>query len=287
MDRRNFIGKTMALGAASIVAPSIKTYSAISSSPQIIKDDISIAQWALVQELRDGKWKTLDFPKVAREDFDINGIEFVNTLFEVPHMDYLNQLKKNADDHGVTMVLIMVDAEGDPCSPDKKVRRQFDINHRKWIDIANYLGCHSIRTNCRGSEGDDKKDGLKWAADAYNMLLEYAIPANISVLIENHGGFSNDADWMVKLMEKVDSKYFGTYPDWRSPSDEFDNFDYLKKTLPYAGGMSYRNQPTEEGSAKMIKLAKDMGFSGWWGIESSGRDAIRQGKEILTKYLSL
>ncbi len=287
MDRRNFIGKTMALGAASMVTPSIRAYSVNSASPQIRKDDISIAQWALVQELRDGKWKTLDFPKVAREDFDINGIEFVNTLFEVPHMDYLNQLKKNADDHGVTMVLIMVDAEGDPCSPDKKVRRQFDINHRKWIDIAHYLGCHSIRTNCRGSEGDDKKDGLKWAADAYNMLLEYAIPANISVLIENHGGFSNDADWMVKLMDKVDSKYFGTYPDWRSPSTEFDNFDYLKRTLPYAGGMSYRNQPTEEGSAKMIKLAKDMGFSGWWGIESSGRDAIRQGKEILTKYLSL
>jgi sugar phosphate isomerase/epimerase len=287
MNRRNFIGKTMVLGAASMVAPSIKAYPAISTSPQIRPDDISIAQWALVQEIRDGKWKTLDFPKIAREDFDINGIEFVNTLFEVPHMDYLNQLKANADAFGVTMVLIMVDAEGDPCSPDKKVRRQFDINHRKWIDIAHYLGCHSIRTNCRGRERDSKDDGLKWAADAYDMLLEYAIPANISVLIENHGGFSNDADWMVKLMEKVDSKYFGTYPDWRQPSDSFDNFDYLKKTLPYAQGMSYRNQPTEEGSAKMIKLAKDMGFSGWWGIESSGRDAIRQGKEILTKYLSL
>ena len=96
----------MALGAASMVTPSIKAYSSISSSPQLRKDDISIAQWALVQEVRDGKWKTLDFPKVAREDFDINGIEFVNTLFEVPHIDYLNQLKKNADDYGVTMVSI-------------------------------------------------------------------------------------------------------------------------------------------------------------------------------------
>ena len=287
MDRRNFIGKTMALGAAGMVAPSLQALSSNSSGPWLRPDDISIAQWALVQEIRDGKWKTLDFPKVAREDFDINGIEFVNTLFEVPHMNYLNELKANADTHGVTMVLIMVDAEGDPCSPDKKVRKQFDINHRKWIDIASYLGCHSIRTNCRGQEGDNPEDGIKWAADAYNMLLEYAIPANISVLIENHGGFSNDADWMVKLMEKVDSKYFGSYPDWRAPSDEFDNVDYLKKTLPYAGGMSYRNQPTEELSAKMIKMAKDMGFSGWWGIESSGRDAIRQGKEILTKYLSL
>ena len=285
MDRRNFLEKTLVLGAAGMVSPSLTGFVTAQAEPAIMKDDISIAQWALVQEIRDGKWKTLDFPRIAREDFDINGIEFVNTLFEVPHMDYLNQLKTNANANGVTMILIMVDAEGDPCSPDKKVRRQFDINHRKWIDIANYLGCHSIRTNCRGSEGDSEEDGLKWAADAYNMLLEYAVPANINVLIENHGGFSNDADWMVALMEAVDNKYFGTYPDWREPSDSFDNVEYLKKTLPFAKGMSYRNQPTEELSAKMIRLSKDMGYSGWYGIESSGRDAIRKGKEILTKYL--
>ena len=64
-----------------------------------IKDDISIAQWSLVDEIREGLWTTLDFPKLAREEFDINGIEFVNTLFEVPHMNYLNQLKKNAEEH--------------------------------------------------------------------------------------------------------------------------------------------------------------------------------------------
>ena len=88
-----------------------------------------------------------------------------------------------------------------------------------------------IRTNCRGQEDDSPEDGLKWAADAYNMLLEYAIPANIGVLIENHGGFSNDAGWMVRLKKEVDHPLFG--------------------------------------------------------IESSGKEAIRTGKEILTKYLTL
>lgn len=285
MDRRKFVEKTLAASAAGLVTPSVMGNLNQQSKPFVRKDDISLAQWALVQEIREGKWKTLDFPGIAREDFDINGIEFVNTLFEVPTMNYLNQLKRNAENHGVEMVLIMVDAEGDPCSPDKKVRRQFDINHRKWIDIARYLGCHSIRTNCRGDESMSADDGLKWAADTYNMLLEYAVPANISVLIENHGGFSDDAGWMVKLMEKVDNLYFGTYPDWRAPSDEFDNYKYVKKTLPYAKGTSYRNQPTEEQSANMVKLCQDMGYSGWYGIESSGRDAIRQGKEILQKYL--
>jgi len=86
-------------------------------------------------------------------------------------------------------------------------------------------------------------------------------------------------------MKKVNNLYFGTYPDWRSPSDNFDNYEYLQKTLPYAGGMSYRNQPTEEITAKMIKLCKETGYRGWYGIESSGREEIKKGKELLKKYL--
>jgi sugar phosphate isomerase/epimerase len=249
------------------------------------KTDISLAQWALVEEINAGKWTTLDFPKIARQDFDINGIEFVNTLFAVPTETYLRQLKKNAEDHNVTMVLIMVDDEGDGCSPTREGRKQFSINHRKWIDIANFLGCHAIRTNCRGPENVNKDEALKWATESYHMLLEYARPSNIKLLIENHGGVSNDADFMVSLMKVVNDPDFGTYPDWREPAADFDNFNYLKKVLPYAGGMSYRNQPTEELTKKMIDLSKSSGYKGWYGIESNGRREIKKGKELLLKYL--
>ncbi len=285
VNRRDFLQKSAIVGATSILAPGLIASLGASPTPRMVSDDISIAQWALVQEIRDGKWKTLDFPRIAREDFDINGIEFVNTLFEVPTLYYLNALKRNAEDHGVTMVLIMVDDEGETCTPSKEERKQTVINHQKWIDIANYLGCHAIRTNCRGPQNAPKDEALKWAAETYNMMLEYAIPANISVLIENHGGLSNDADWMVALMKEVNNLYFGSYPDWRGPGPDFDNVDFLRKMLPYAGGNSYRNQPTEELTAQMIKMCRDAGYRGWYGIESSGRDAIVQGKALLKKYL--
>ena len=224
-------------------------------------------------------------PKIAKNDFGLNGIEFVNTLFEVPTEGYLRQLKRNAANNGVTMVLIMVDDEGDGCSPTKEERRQFEINHRKWIDAAAYLGCKAIRTNCRGPQGVSREEALKYSTETYQMMMEYAVPAKISVLIENHGGISNDADWMVSLMKEVNNLYFGTYPDWREPADNFDNVDYLLKMLPYAGGMSYRNQPSEELTAKMIRLAKDSGYRGWYGIESSGREEIKKGIALLKKYL--
>lgn len=297
ISRRGFIEKTALAGAASMLAPGLVMEAKALATPDLAipdlatpgltSDDISLAQWALVKEIRDGEWKNLDFPRIAREDFGLNGIEFVNTLFEVPTVSYLNRLKKNADEHGVSMVLIMVDAEGNGCESTPELRKQFVVNHRKWIDIAHYLGCKAIRTNCIGPRDVDKDEALKWAAESYHMLLEYAVPAGISVCIENHGGVSNDADWMVRLYEEVNNLYFGSYPDWRAPSDKFDNVEYLEKMLPWAVGMSYRNQPTEELTAKMIKMSRDAGYRGWYGIESSGREAILQGKDLLKKYLEI
>lgn len=285
ITRRDFFEKSMIVGAAGIVAPSLMSSALPHATPRVVKDDISLAQWALVDEVKSGKWKTLDFAKVAKNDFGLNGIEFVNTLFEVPTEGYLRQLKKNAEDNGVTMVLIMVDDEGDGASATKQERRQFEVNHRKWIDAAYFLGCSAIRTNCRGPEKVSKEEALKYATETYHMMMEYAVPANISVLIENHGGVSNDADWMVSLLKEVNNLYFGSYPDWRSPSPGFDNVNYLEKMLPYAGGLSYRNQPTEELTAKMIRMSKDSGYRGWYGIESSGRDEIKKGISLLKKYL--
>lgn len=278
MDRRSFI-YTSTLSTAFSLSPIPRL------NKNYMKNDISLAQWALVDEIKAGKWKNLDFPRIAREDFNLNGIEFVNTLFEVPTEGYLKKLKANAAAHGVKMLLIMVDDEGDGASDTAIGRKQFEINHRKWIDIANYLGCSTVRTNCRAIASANKDEALKWAIESYQNLLVYAKPANINIVIENHGGVSNDADWMVRLMKAVNDPFFGTYPDWRTPSKDFDNVDYLRKTLPYAKGMSYRNQPTEELSAQMIKISQDGGYQGYFGIESSGREAIHQGIGILKKYM--
>jgi len=286
LTRRTFLGKSLALGAG-VGGLSLINNSILNAAPRPVKDDISIAQWALVDEIRSDQWTNLDFPQIAREVFDINGIEFVNTLFELPTYSYLKKLKSNAEKYKVKMVLVMVDDEGETCDPSKEERMQAVVNHQKWIDIAKFLGCHAVRTNCRGPLDAPRAQALEWAADSYHRMLEYAAPKEIKICIENHGGWSNDADWMVELFKKIDHPFFGSYPDWRSPSRDFDNVDYLKKMLPFAVGLSYRNQPTEELTAQMIKMCRDGGYRGWYGIESSGRDGIKQGKELLKKYLKI
>ena len=285
LTRRSFIGKSLALGAVGLSGLTAGSSMPVHARLNTVKDDISLAQWALVKEMREGLWKNIDFPRIVREDFDINGIEFVDSLFEVPTYKYLNKLKKNADDHGVTMVLIMISDEGVLGSSDKKERKQALINHRKWIDIAAYLGCHAIRTDCHGTKGASPEETLKYAAESYNEMLEYAIPAKVSILIENHGGISDDPDMMVTLMKEVNNLYFGMLPDWRQPGQKFDNVERVRKLLPYSQGMSFRNQPTDELTEKMINMCRDGGYRGFYGIESSGREEIKRGKKILDRVL--
>src|SRR5437879_3237564 len=143
-------------------------------------DDISLAAWSINRSFFGAhRRKNLDLPRIAREQFNINGIEFVNQFFENPMLGYLNQLRKNADTYGVRFVLIMVDmvdGEGDMSTHDKKERMQAAIAHRKWVDIAHYLGSHAIRCNMGGPRQDWNQDAdlTSRSAESFNNLLEYA-----------------------------------------------------------------------------------------------------------------
>src|SRR5271165_5165419 len=108
---------------------------------------ISLAEWSLHKALFKKEIDNLDFPKIAREQYGIEGVEFVNQFFKDKATDsaYLKELKKIANDHGVTCVLIMIDGEGDLSTEKTDDRNKAVENHKKWIDAAAALGCHSIR----------------------------------------------------------------------------------------------------------------------------------------------
>src|SRR5262245_5460809 len=103
MSRREFLETSTALTAAAAVPAKRPT-----------KDDISLAAWSINRSFfKAHRWKNVMLPQIARQIFDINGLEFVNQFFENPVMAHLNELRRNAANYNVTLVLIMVDGEGD------------------------------------------------------------------------------------------------------------------------------------------------------------------------------
>ena len=208
-SRRNFIRTTLAVTTGSLlVSPAIAGLAAKKSPFKI-----SLAEWSLHRTLRAGEMTNLDFPKVSRE-LGIGGLEYVNLFFKDKAKDnkYLTELKNICKNEGVESVLIMCDGEGMVGHPEKTERVKTVDNHKKWIDAARFLGCHSIRVNAgsQGSFGEQQK----LASDGLRMLCEYADTQKINVIVENHGGWSSHGEWLAGVMKLTNHKRVGTLPDF-------------------------------------------------------------------------
>ncbi|WP_165251415.1 sugar phosphate isomerase/epimerase family protein [Paludisphaera soli] len=258
---------------------------------------ISLAEWSLHKSLFAKKLDNLDFPKVAREEFGIEGVEYVNQFFKDKAHDsvYLKDLKKRADDHGVTNVLIMIDGEGDLSAPDKAARGQAVENHKKWVDAAAALGCHAIRVN---TGNHYSKSDVADAAEACSALADYGVQHKIHVICENHGGPSSDPDALLALIKAVNNPSFGTLPDFGNfPKADgkykLDVYDAIARMMPHAHGVSAKSYDFDEKGeesnldfARIMKIVTDAGYKGWVGIEYEGSklgeaEGIKATKKLL------
>ena len=267
---------------------------------------ISLAQWSLHKAFFGGALDPLHFAKIAREQFDIDGIEYVNQFFKDKAKDtaYLNQLNTIASDHGVTQVLIMCDGEGLLGDADPAKRTEAVENHYKWVDAAHHLGCHSIRVNA-GGQGD-METLADAVVDGLGRLCDYGAQAGINVIVENHGGFSSNGEWLSGVMARVGKPNCGTLPDfgnfcierekmeggnWEC-KNEYDRYKGIAELMPFAKGVSAKSwafdaqgNESEMDYRRILKTVMDAGYHNWVGIEFEGPEdeiaGIRKTRDLL------
>jgi sugar phosphate isomerase/epimerase len=260
---------------------------------------ISLAEWSLHKRLFDSKKPTelnLEFPKMAREEFGIDAVEFVNQFFKDRAHDsaYLADLKKRANDQGVTCVLIMIDGEGDMSAQAKHLRVAAVDNHKKWVDAAAALGCHAIRIN---TGNHYSPTDVKNCAESCAALADYGATNKIHIICENHGGPSSDPDALLALIKAVNSPYFGTLPDFGNfPKKDgkyaIDVYQAIARLMPYAKGVSAKSYAFDEKGnetsldyARILKIVTDAGYHGYVGIEYEGRAPEPEGIAATKKLL--
>jgi L-ribulose-5-phosphate 3-epimerase len=292
-SRRDFLQKTSAgiaglslpLSVASAAGAQQPTTSRSDEPfPRPARDAISLAMYSLNRSFSAGLWDLLDIARIAREDFNVDGLEYVTIYFkDVREQAMLRHLNQRAADHGVRNVLIMVDQEGDMGSPDRKARMQAAINHRKWVDIAAYLGCFAIRCNCTGTGSTVQEDpgALDRSAESFNALLDYAKSARIVVCIENHGaGLASNPDWLAILAKKINNPNFGLLPDFGNfaAPDPAVTYQRVRTMMPHAVDISVKGSWNADGTHprfsldEALRIAKEeFKYTGYWGIESSLR----------------
>ena len=285
VSRRDFMkvagGTALSALAASATASATQTRAA--GSPLY---KISLAEWSINRPLFDGKMQHLDFAKIAKS-VGIEAIEYVNQFFKDKAKDtaFLTEMNTRAKGEGVTQVLIMCDGEGNLGDPDAAKRQAAVENHYKWVDAAKFLGCHTIRVNGYSSGTPDEQ--MKLVADGMRKLVEYADKAAINVVIENHGGLSSNAKWLVQTIKMVGHPRAGTLPDFgnfrisgptkdnpNAKVESYDSYVGVAEMMPMARGVSVKPRVWDSNGnnididlAKMMKIVVDAGYRGHCGIE--------------------
>src|SRR4051812_12004677 len=295
LDRRTFLRTTAAAGAALTLATANQPVGAAKNESEPLFK-ISLAEWSFHRALKAGKMDNLDFPKVAKQDFDIDCVEYVNVFFmdKADDATYLKELKKRCDDLGVKSGLIMCDNEGDLGDSSKAKRTQAVENHYKWVEAAKFLGCHSIRVNARSS--GDPKEQHDHSVDGLLRLCEFGAKHDMNVIVENHGGISSNGEWLAGVIKAVGLKNCGTLPDFGnfkiSTTQNYDRYKGVAEMMPYAKGVSAKTygfsaqgEETEIDYFRMMKIVLDAGYHGYVGIEYEGPVTSEPEGVKLTKRL--
>lgn len=281
MNRRKFIKDTsILLGGLSLPVASSSLFSSCAKQ-ELFK--ISLAEWSLHRELFSKKIDHLDFISLAKTEFGISAVEYVNSFFFEKAKDrkYLNKMKSRANDHNVRSLLIMCDNEGNLGDPDKNKRYKAVENHYKWAEAAAFLGCHSIRVNARSDDKLSYDYQLDLAADGLSRLVDFCSDLEINAIVENHGGLSSNGAWLSALMKKIDRPSVGTLPDFGNfmiqDNEWYDRYKGVEELMPFAKAVSAKSHEFDlNGNEvrtdynKMMEIVLKAGYNGYVGIEYEG-----------------
>jgi sugar phosphate isomerase/epimerase len=237
---------------------------------------ISLAEWSLNRTLRKGTITNMDFPRIAKETYGLDAVEYVSTFFrdKAEDTEYLTKLKNECEKYGVKSLLIMIDGEGNLADTSLATRTRAVENHYKWIKAAKFLGCHSIRVNAggRGTMGQMQAAAI----DALGRLSTYAADYGMNVIVENHGGNSSYGKWLAEIMKAVNKPNCGTLPDLGNFS-EYDRYRGVAEMMPYAKGVSGKTHDFDENGneteidyVRMMKIIADSGYKGYIDVEYEG-----------------
>ncbi|MGD0581553.1 MAG: TIM barrel protein [Bacteroidales bacterium] len=310
--RRTFIKQSLIGAGAIMIAPSFRAFGSADTGIKI-----SLAEWSFHRALDDGKMDHLDFPSVAKSQYGISAVEYVNGFFGGKKMDfrtaakdmtYLGELLKRSKDAGVFNHLLMCDDEGPLSSINEKERLDSVENHKKWIEAAAFLGCLTVRVNLHGDGDPDLRK--KASIDSLTRLGGFAKPMNLNVVVENHGSVTSNAEWLTDVMKQVNMKNVGTLPDFgnwcishpwgtiqEGCKEMYDIYKGVGLMMKYAKGVSAKTYDFDANGEqplldykRLIGIVKASGYKGYIGIEFEGfnqteDEGVRKTIALVNKYL--
>ncbi len=187
--------------------------------------------------------------------------------------EYLTRVKRAADAVGLPFGCVAVDGAHiyEETEEARKANRALAY---RWLEICGKLGAKQIRIDAGGpAEMPDHVFAV--IIDGYKDLIARAKSKGIELLIENHWGPSNIPENLMKILKAAPGLglLFDTN-NWKGDKEKaWETFaPYARATHFKTFVFDEQGNETTVDIPKAVRILKETGYKGCWGIESCPQD---------------
>jgi sugar phosphate isomerase/epimerase len=226
ISRRTFVARFSATAAGACV--NLRPQMAFASSgpsiafPTAPRDRLAVASYPFRAYIespanrdRDRSLAGMDltqFPAEVVRKFNVHNIEPHSRHFRSLDADYLGGFRSALEKANAKVVNIAVDGPDSFYDADAAVRNKAIAYGKTWVDVAIQIGSPSIRVHVQRAKNSEPN--IERLANSLRELTNYAAEKNVVVNLENDDLVSEDAFFLVKTIEAVNSSFLHALPDF-------------------------------------------------------------------------
>ncbi|MBO0911579.1 MAG: sugar phosphate isomerase/epimerase [Acidobacteria bacterium] len=281
-----------ALAAGGLVASMPgDVFAAIASKPHISfpgapSDRIAVASYPFraymdspTNRERDPRMPGMDLTEFAGEvarRFNVHNIEPHNRHFRSLNSKYLADFREALKKTNSRVVNIAVDGADSFYDGEISVREKAIAYAKKWVDVAVEIGCPSIRVH--NQRAANSQPNVERTARSLREVTEYAASKDVVVNLENDDLVSEDAFFVVKVIDAVNSPFLHGLPDFANSmltGDADFNYRALTAMFQHAYGICHVKDGESGDQAKTFSIdmkksfaiLKSSGYRGYCSME--------------------
>jgi len=231
-----------------------------------------------------------DFPAMVAAKFGLHNVELLADHFPSTGSGYLRELRDAVEKAGSHIVDIPVGGNASFYDPLAMKRQEAIDNGEKWIDVAVAVGSPSVRLHIAGAKG--AVPDADRAAESLKQVAAYGAQHNILVNLENDNLVTEDAFFIVRVIEKVENPYLHALPDFANSmlsGNAAFNDDALALMFRHAYNISHmKDSEVGRGGklytvdvARIFRIAEAAGYRGYYSLEWEGRGGAYEGTRKL------
>ena len=194
---------------------------------------------------------------------------------EIPPDDYLFDIKRKAFKAGLEITGTGV--RNDFTIADKAKREGEVQLVKNWIGAAAKIGASVLRifSGTQKNEGIPREQVTEWMLRDIQTCVDHGKQHGVIIGMQNHNDFIQTADQIIRVVETINSPWFGIILDIGSYRIN-EPFAEIEKSIPHAVNWQVKEKMFIDGREadtdlnKLIGMIKASGYRGYLPIETLG-----------------